>query len=90
MLHDEVPRLAIVVGAHDSELTVSGSTTVTLPPVANTGIASPAPELALAPATPMAVEPVENSRVTVTTAIGPSGIGVLFMPTARQMIEPVR
>jgi hypothetical protein len=38
----------------------------------------------------MTVEPVGDGRVTVTTAIGPSGIGVLFMPTARQMIEPVR
>jgi hypothetical protein len=89
-VHEDVPGLAIVEGAHDIELTASGSRTVTLAPVAITGIMSPAPELALAPATPMAVEPVENGRVTVTTATGPSGMGVLFMPTARQMIEPVR
>ena len=75
------------VGAHPTEVRVTGAVTEMLPPVAETATGYPATEAPKVPLTPMDIELALGASVTVTTATMPSGIVFVFIPLVRQMYE---
>jgi hypothetical protein len=72
------------VGEHTRLLTVNGVTTEIEPPVAVTVTPAPAREAPIALATPTAVVPAEDDRVTLTDATTPLLMALLFIPVATQ------
>ena len=78
------PRL---VGLHVSAEITPGAATKTLPPVAETGMGSAAPDAPTVLPTPIDSESAVGASATVTTAMPPSGIVFALGPVARQMYE---
>src|ERR1039457_148387 len=62
------------LGAHPTEVMVTGGATKMLPPVADMGMASPAGDAPKVPLTPMNIEVALGSSATVKTASLPFGI----------------
>jgi len=83
----------MLAGLHDTELTVreGGGATypVMVPPLWVVTMALPAAEAAYVVVTPIAVLVTPLAIVTLTTATGPFGMMLPFIPVAKHVYEPV-
>jgi len=84
----ELPELLKVAGRQDREVTVGHAPPVTVPPVVESGMASPAAEDATLLLTPIAVVAAPTAMVRFTTAAVPLEMVPAFIPEATQVYVP--
>ena len=75
------------LGAHPTDVRVTGAATLTLPPVAETVMAPPAGDAPRVPLTPIDTELALEASVAVTAATLPFGIVFVLSPLARHLYE---
>ncbi|MEI9972359.1 MAG: hypothetical protein WDO73_10100 [Ignavibacteriota bacterium] len=81
----ELPRLARMPPAHDSDVTVGSTPPVTIPPVNDNGMKKPSEDEAKLLPIAIVVLAVPAARVRFTTATVPSGMIPEFDPAATQV-----
>ncbi len=84
----ELPELLKVAGRQDREVTVGHAPPVTVPPVAERGMAVPAAEAATVLLTPIAVVATPTAMVRFTTATVPLEMVPALIPEATQLYVP--